>query len=339
MTSGSSPYSSATDQAVKLRRDAELAAAEQAAERLVAEEVAREAIQGRAEADRIAREHAEAAKQAHEARTEAERVVTEHSQQRQLAESLAERAARAREAAENGEEVVAFGGDGMLRIVAHAIRGTDAVLGLLPGGRGNDFGHVLGIPSDPVAACEILADGEVRSLDAAEVDGDTFVGIASYGLDSIVNRLANEAPRALGRASYATALFSGLRGWRPVEFELVLDGTARSFTGFTVAASNSGRYGGGMKMAPDARLDDGLLDVVVIDDMPIPRLVRSLPRLFTGSHVESDKVHVLQAAEVRVAADRSFELYADGDPIGHTPATVRALPGALRFRAPRSRVS
>jgi YegS/Rv2252/BmrU family lipid kinase len=243
-------------------------------------------------------------------------------------------AARARDAAENGEEVVAFGGDGMLRIVAHAIRGTDAVLGLLPGGRGNDFGHVLGIPPDPVEACEILADGAVRSVDAAQVDGETFVGIASYGLDSVVNRMANDAPKALGRASYGVALFGGLRGWRPIEFELVLDGKPSSFTGFTVAVANSGRYGGGMKMAPDARLDDGLLDVVVIEDMPIRRLLRSLPRLFSGSHVLSEKVHVLRAAEVRVAADRSFELYADGDPIGHTPATVRALPGALRFRVP-----
>jgi YegS/Rv2252/BmrU family lipid kinase len=253
----------------------------------------------------------------------------------ELTSSPEHTAARAREAAENGEEVVAFGGDGMLRIVAHAIRGTDAVLGLLPGGRGNDFGHVLGIPPDPVAACEILADGEVRDLDAAEVDGDTFVGIASLGLDSIVNKLANDAPKALGRASYGVALFGGLRGWQPVDFELVLDGTPRSFTGYTVAVANSGRYGGGMKMAPDARLDDGLLDVVVIEDIPIRRLLRSLPKIFTGTHVNSDKVHVLQAREVSVAADRTFELYADGDPIGHTPATVRALPGALRFRAPR----
>lgn len=252
----------------------------------------------------------------------------------ELTTSPQQTAERAREAAENGEEVVAFGGDGMLRIVANAIRGTDAVLGLLPGGRGNDFGHVVGIPPDPVAACAILADGEVRSLDAGEVDGELFVGIASYGLDSVVNRMANEAPKRLGRASYAVALFGGLRRWEPIDFDLVLDGQSRSWRGFTVAVASSGRYGGGMKMAPDARLDDGLLDVVIIEDMPIRRLLRSLPRIFTGSHVQSEKVQVLQASEVRVSAGRSFEIYADGDPIGHTPATVRALPGALRFRLP-----
>lgn len=250
----------------------------------------------------------------------------------ELTTSAEHTAQRAREAAENGEEVVAYGGDGMLRIVANAIRGTDAVLGLLPGGRGNDFGHVIGIPPDPVAASAILAEGKVRELDAAEVDGELFVGIASYGLDSVVNRMANEAPKWLGRASYGVALFGGLRGWRPIDFELELDGTSRSFTGFTVAAASSGRYGGGMKMAPAARLDDGLLDVVVIEDMPIPRLLRSLPRIFTGTHVQSERVHVLQAAEVRISADRAFEIYADGDPIGHTPATVRAIPRALRFR-------
>ena len=240
----------------------------------------------------------------------------------------------AREAAEAGDEVVAFGGDGMLRCVAHAVRGTGAVLGLLPGGRGNDFAAVLGIPSEPVAACAVLATGPVREVDAAEADGATFLSIASVGLDSEVNRLANAAPRIGGHVVYAGALLAGLARWRPAEFDLEVDGERHAFRGYTAAAANSGRYGGGMRLAPDARLDDGLLDLVLIEDMPRRQLLRKLPKVFAGTHTRGSRVRVLRAREVRLDADRPFVVYADGDPIGTTPVTVRALPGALRVRAP-----
>jgi YegS/Rv2252/BmrU family lipid kinase len=242
--------------------------------------------------------------------------------------------ALARAAAEAGEEVVAFGGDGMVRIAAHAVRGTNAVLGLLPGGRGNDFAHVLGIPRDPVAACEVLIEGEVRSVDAGEVDGETFVGIASIGIESEVTRIANRAPRIGGRAVYVVAMLAGLARWRPADFALEIDGQQHAFTGYIAAAANSGRFGGGMRLAPDARLDDGLLDVVVIEHGPRLRFLANAPRVFAGTHVDKGEVHVFRAGEVRLDADRAFDVYADGDPIARTPATARALPGALRVRTP-----
>jgi YegS/Rv2252/BmrU family lipid kinase len=253
----------------------------------------------------------------------------------ELSESGAHAAELAAAAAHAGEEVVAFGGDGMVRLVAHAVRGTDAVLGVLPGGRGNDFARSLEIPRDPVAACEILLDGKIRAIDAGDVNGETFVGIASIGIESEVTRIANAAPRIGGRAVYLGATLAGLARWRPARFDLELDGERRSFTGYIVAAANSGRFGGGMRLAPDARLDDGLLDVVVIEHGPKLRFVLDTPKVFKGTHVADPRVHVFRATEVLLQADRPFEVYADGDEIATTPAVARVVAGALRVRAPK----
>jgi YegS/Rv2252/BmrU family lipid kinase len=241
----------------------------------------------------------------------------------------------AREAAESGEQVVAFGGDGMVRIVAHVVRGTGSVMGLLPGGRGNDFARSLEIPLDPVAACEVLIDGAVRSIDAGDADGETFVGVASVGLESEVTRIANDAPRFIGSGVYLYSTFLGLARWKPATFELVLDdGSPHTFTGYMAGAANSGRFGGGMRFAPDARLDDGLLDVVVIEDGPKLKFVTGSRKVFKGTHIHEPGVHVMRAREVRMSADRPFEVYADGDPIARTPAVVKVVPGALRILAP-----
>lgn len=241
----------------------------------------------------------------------------------------------ARAAAEAGEEVVAFGGDGMVRIVAHAARGTDAAVGILPGGRGNDFARALGIPSDPIEACEVLLDGARRRVDAGDVGGETFVGIASVGIESEVTKIANALPRAFGQASYLIATFAGLARWKPATFALTIDGVERDFTGFIVGAANSPCFGGGMRFAPDAKLDDGLLDVVVVEQGPRALFALKAPKMFKGTHVEDPRVHVFRGAEVGFRTDRTFEVYADGDAIATTPATARAVPGALEILAPR----
>ena len=249
----------------------------------------------------------------------------------------AEHAGRiAREAAEAGEEVVAFGGDGMVRLVAHAVRGTDAVMGVLPGGRGNDFIRALGISSDPMAACEVLLDGTTRPIDVGDADGETFVGIASIGIESDVTRIANGLPRRLGQASYPVATFAGLVRWKPATFTLGIDGTERTFTGYIAGAANSPCFGGGMRFAPDAKLDDGLLDVVVVEHGPRASFVLNAPKLFRGTHIHHRRVHVFRGADITLRADRPFELYADGDAIATTPARVRAVPGALTLLAPRA---
>jgi YegS/Rv2252/BmrU family lipid kinase len=248
------------------------------------------------------------------------------------ARGLAEAAAAA------GETTVTLGGDGLIGAVADALRvHPAAVLGIVPGGRGNDLARVLGIPADPVAACATVADGVERPLDLGEVDGRAFIGIASAGFDSDANRIANEAPPRLGNLVYAYGALRALAAWTPARFEIELDppGERHVFTGFSVAAANSRAYGGGMFLAPAAKLDDGKLDVVVSERVSKRRFLANLPRVFKGTHVKLPSVHVFRAGEVRISADRPFVLYADGDPIGELPALVRALPGAVRVLVPR----
>jgi YegS/Rv2252/BmrU family lipid kinase len=243
-----------------------------------------------------------------------------------------------------GETVVCLSGDGMVGAVADALRELpDALLGVLPGGRGNDLARVLGIPADPVQACATVAGGFSRRLDLGEVGARAFVGIASAGFDSDANRIANEAPPRLGNLVYAYGALRALIGWRParftVEIEPAGDASLRkshTFVGYSVAAANSKAYGGGMLLAPEALLDDGLLDVVAIERVGKLRFLANLPKVFKGTHVNLSSVHTWQAREVELSADRQFTLYADGDPIGELPVRVRAVRGAVRVLVPRA---
>ncbi|MGH2952618.1 MAG: diacylglycerol/lipid kinase family protein [Solirubrobacterales bacterium] len=240
----------------------------------------------------------------------------------------------ARAAGAAGEVPVVISGDGLIGQVGGALAGSGSALGIIPGGRGNDLARVLGIPTDPEGAVDVLADGVTREIDVGEVNGRRFLGIASCGFDSDANRIANRARAVKGRLVYAYAALRALAAWRPARFLLDLDGERREFTGYSVAAANSAAFGGGMFLAPDAKLDDGQLDVVTVSDVSKLRYLRGLPQVFDGSHVDNDEVDIVRAREVAIEADRPFAVYADGDHLADLPATVRLLPRALRVIAP-----
>jgi YegS/Rv2252/BmrU family lipid kinase len=249
----------------------------------------------------------------------------------ELTRDLPHAAELGREAAARGEVAAALGGDGLIGAVAGGLRGAGGVLGVLRGGRGNDFARVLGIPRDPEDAATVLATGRERPLDLGDVDGRTFVGIASCGFDSDANRIANAA-RLGGKLVYAYAALRALAGWKHATFTLGFAGETVTLHGWSVVAANSKAYGGGMFVAPDAELDDGLLDVVTASSRErFPILFR---RVFKGTHVELPGVTVRRAGELTVAADRPFTVYADGDPIGELPVTIRAVPAAVRVIGP-----
>lgn len=241
----------------------------------------------------------------------------------------------ARAAAGAGEVTVTLSGDGLIGAIAGVLADAGGTLGVLPGGRGNDFARALGIPFEIEAACAALATGRERPIDLGEVDGRPFIGIASVGFDSEANRVANQTRLVKGNLVYAYGALRAIAAWQPARFTLERDGQAPvSFRGYSVAAANSPAYGGGMFLAPGARLDDGQLDVVCVGDGPRRRYLLNLPRVFSGSHVESPSVHIERARQVRVSSDRPFTMYADGDPIGELPVTVRARERALRVIAP-----
>lgn len=252
----------------------------------------------------------------------------------ELTRSLEHARELATRAAAAGETAVAMGGDGLIGAVAGALRGTDGTLGVLPGGRGNDFARVLGIPLDPVAACAVISQGNLRSLDLGEIGGTTFIGIASCGFDSEANRIANQTRLIKGNLVYTYGGIRALMSWKPARFTVRLDGELRSLTGYTVAIANSAAYGGGMFLAPDASLTDGLLDVVLIAEEPRLQFLRHLPKVFKGEHVALPSVTILRAREVEVDADRDFTVYADGDPIAQLPIKASVLAGAVRVLVP-----
>ena len=237
-------------------------------------------------------------------------------------------------AAAQGETVVALGGDGLLRPLAGALKGTDSALAIIPCGRGNDLARVLGIPDDPAEAARVAVEGRERLIDVANVEGTPYMGIASFGFDSDANRIANEARLVKGNAVYVYAALRALVAWNPASFTVIVDGDSREFTGYTVAVGNSKVYGGGMFILPMAELDDGKLDVIVCKRISKLRFLIDLPKVFKGRHVDADYTEFFRGEQIEVSSDRPFVIYADGDPIGATPAVMRVERRCLRVLAP-----
>jgi len=241
---------------------------------------------------------------------------------------------RALHAAEGGEVPVVLSGDGLIGAVGGALAGSETPLGIVPGGRGNDLARVLGIPRDPEAAVTMLAAGETRRIDVGEVNGERFLGIASVGFDSESNRLANETKWLRGNLVYAYAGVRTLIGWKPARFTIKVGEESRRASGYSVSIANNRAFGGGMFVAPDADLEDGEFDVVTISDVGKLRFLSNLPRVFKGTHVDEDEVRVFRASRLEVSASRPFPVYADGEHLTDTPASLRILPRALSVIVP-----
>jgi len=162
------------------------------------------------------------------------------------------------------------------------------------------------------------------------LDGRTVLGVVSCGFDSEATRRANATKLFRGHLVYAWAGLRTLATWHPAAFTVTVDGAARAFRGYSVAVGNSGRYGGGMKVAPDALVDDGLLDIVTIGDASKRLFFSTLPKLFAGTHVDGAIVQAQQGREITLDAENPAEVYADGEPAGTVPCTIRVVPEALR---------
>jgi YegS/Rv2252/BmrU family lipid kinase len=240
----------------------------------------------------------------------------------------------ARRAADGAEIPVVMSGDGLVGQVGGALAGTGTPMGILPGGRGNDLGRVLRIPSEPAGAVAVLADGHEREIDVGEVNGRRFLCIASLGFDSEANRVANEARFVKGNLVYAYAALRTLAAWKPHTFAVTVDGERTECFGYSVAVANSRAYGGGMFVAPNAELDDGLLDVVLTAHTGKLQFLKSLPQVFKGTQIDNDEITLLRGAEVEVSADEDFAIYADGEHLTNLPAKLHVLPRALKVIAP-----
>jgi YegS/Rv2252/BmrU family lipid kinase len=247
---------------------------------------------------------------------------------------LEDGARRALRAVEADEVPVVISGDGLLGAVGGAMAGSETPLGIVPGGRGNDLARVLGIPDDPAEAVAVLAAGESRRIDVGEANGKRFLGIVSIGFDSDANRLANETSFLRGNLVYAYAALRTLFTWKPARFTVRAGEERVRFTGYSVSVANNRAFGGGMFIAPDAELDDGEFDIVTVGDVSKLRFVGNLPKVFKGTHVDEDEVHVFRAPRLELTASRPFPVFADGEHLTDLPASLRILPRALSVLVP-----
>lgn len=241
----------------------------------------------------------------------------------------------ARELVAGGPDaLVALGGDGMAHIAVQAVAGTGVPLGLLPVGTGNDLARALGVPrGDPRAAADVIAAGRTRVIDVASAAGERFTTVLTGGLASRVAERMYAGPGGGGSLAYASAVLAELGRLRPVPFTLELDGERWETGALLVAVANTGLFGGGMRICPDADPADGLLDVCVCGPVPRPEFVRVFPRVYRGTHTTHPSVTFRRAATVTLAAPGGVG-YADGERISRFPLTVRCEPGALRVLVP-----
>jgi YegS/Rv2252/BmrU family lipid kinase len=238
-------------------------------------------------------------------------------------------------AVEAGELPVVVSGDGLIGAIGGAMAGAETPLGIIPGGRGNDLARVLEIPEEPERAVEVVAAGHSRLIDVGEANGRRFLGIVSVGFDSEANRVANESRLFRGSLVYAYAAIRTLIGWKPARFTVRVDEERIRFTGYSVSVANNRAFGGGMFVAPDAELDDGMFDVVMVGEGGKLRFVGNLPKVFKGTHVELDDVTVFRAPHLELSASRPIPVYADGEHLTDLPAALRVLPRALSVIVPR----
>jgi diacylglycerol kinase (ATP) len=238
--------------------------------------------------------------------------------------------------AQGTDALVVVGGDGMVHLGLQAVGGTDVAFAVAPAGTGNDFARALGIPlRDPAAAAAIVVTGAERRIDLGRTAGQWFGGVVAAGFDARVNDRANRMSWPRGRMRYNLAMLAELGVFRAVPYALELDGEAWQTSAMLVAAGNIPSYGGGMKVTPDAIMDDGLLDVMIVKPLSKARFITVFPRVYTGSHVRLPVVEVRRAQRVHIDAP-GITAYADGERLGPLPQTFDAVPGALRVLVPRT---
>jgi diacylglycerol kinase family enzyme len=247
-------------------------------------------------------------------------------------------------ALDRDDVVVSVGGDGMLSSLAGLVSARGGVLGILPSGRGNDFARMLGLPSTPREQAELLLSGRTREVDLIDYAGRLVAGSVYAGVDARASEIVDRARWLPSSLQYPYAAVRSLATYRPGRYQLCVDGAELEVSAATVVVASSGYYGKGMHIAPAALVDDGVLDVVVIEAASKRELIRALPSVYDGRHVERPEVHVLTGRHVELRGTplgrgAAIPVGGDGEPLGvlplldQPPAVVQVLPGALRVIA------
>ena len=253
-------------------------------------------------------------------------------------------AALVRQAVDRGDVVVSVGGDGMLSSLAGEVADLGGTLALLPAGRGNAFARMLDLPTEPEGPARMLLDGDEQPVDLLcatfpGADPRVVAGSVYSGVDARAAAIVARSHRLPQRLQYPVAAVRALAAYQPADVEVVVDGRRHRYAAATVVVANSAYYGKGMKIAPLAAVEDGLLDVVVIEAASRLALIRSLPKVYDGGHLGLPEVTTLTGRRVEVRADARVPVPVggDGEALGDLPGlaapplVVEVRPGALRM--------
>jgi diacylglycerol kinase (ATP) len=243
----------------------------------------------------------------------------------------------AREAATSGSDlVVAWGGDGTVNEAARALVHADVPLAIVPAGSGNGLASDLGVPFDPREALRIAATGRTTRIDAGQVDECLFFNIAGIGVDAVIAaRFAQRGMQERGLVAYLQLSSAELLRYRCERYQLTIDGESSERRALLVAIANGRQYGNRLLIAPGARLDDGLFEVVIVEDLSLLQIAWRLPSLFRGTLAGSPGITMRAARTVRIGAEGPIPFHVDGEPrMGHRELTIRMHPLALTIRAP-----
>jgi diacylglycerol kinase (ATP) len=236
-----------------------------------------------------------------------------------------------------------FGGDGTVHRHLPQLHQYKIPTLVVPTGSGNDFAKALGIRSVDIALRawrQFCAEGKnVREIDLGVIRAGgqetLFCCVAGVGMDAEANARANRMPPWLkSRGGYVLAALQSLIAFKPAEMSIMTEGREIRRSAFFIAVGNALSYGGGMKVTPQATLDDGLLDVCLVSKMNKLKLLCWVPTIFFGQHLRLKQVEYLQATEVTIDADRKLDLYADGDYGGQTPVKIGLIQKGLRVIVP-----
>ena len=228
--------------------------------------------------------------------------------------------------------VVAVGGDGTVHEVVNGLMGAEVPFGYIPSGSGNDFARAQGIPFDPLKALARVFRHRPYRVDTAEINDWRMVGSLGIGFDGQVAQAVNLSKwkARLGKLSYIWGFSHVLRRFQPQQVRLCVDGQAYTYDGvWLIAINNIPNYGGGMKICPEAKWDDGLLDICTVHSISRSKLLTLFPSVFRGTHIRYTAVSMKRGKEIHVTSKQPMIVHADGEIIGETPLRIKICPQSL----------
>ncbi len=235
----------------------------------------------------------------------------------------------------NCDRIIIGGGDGTLNAAAEALLASNLPLGILPLGTANDLARTLGIPLDPIAACEVISEGKLHWIDLGCVNGHYFFNVAHIGFGvTLAHQLSAEIKKRWGILGYARSAFAALRDRSSFRAEMLTNGRKHKTRCSQITVGNGRHFGGGLAVAHDARIDDHTLHVWSLEPLHLWELIALAPALLRGRHLEHRRVWHRRVQSIEIHTRKPMPVNADGEPVTHTPAKFHLLPSALAVYVP-----